>query len=116
MLDPSANLLLVVFPMLLGVGIWNALRGPKEHRAVHVYMLVTVLWVTAVANLVEIGENDRMRWEIEPFLAIWAACAATALPRLVRSLRSRQIDRGARGVAPPSSREGEGDGPEGAST
>jgi hypothetical protein len=52
-------------------------------------MLVTVLWVTAVANLVEIGENDRMRWEIEPFLAIWAACLASRFSRL-RSRRNAQ--------------------------
>jgi len=74
MLDPSPNLLLVLFPLLLGVGAWSLRRGPAEHRALHAYMLVTVLWVTAVSNLVEIGENDRMRWEIEPFLAIWVAC------------------------------------------
>jgi len=79
MLDPSPNLLLVVFPLLLGVGAWSLGRGPVEHRALHAYMLVTVLWVTGVTNLVEIGENDRMRWEIEPFLAIWFACFATAL-------------------------------------
>jgi hypothetical protein len=48
-------------------------------------MLITVLWVTAVANLVEIGENDRMRWEIEPFLAIWAAMLASALRKRVSS-------------------------------
>jgi hypothetical protein len=52
-------------------------------------MLITVLWVTAVANLVEIGENDRMRWEIEPFLAIWVATLAkTLLERLRPSAES----------------------------
>ena len=81
MLDPSPNLLLLIFPALLGVGGWSLLRGPTEHRALHAYMLVTVLWVTAVSNLVEIGENDRMRWEIEPFLAIWAVTLAAALRR-----------------------------------
>ena len=82
MLDPSPNLLLVLFPLLLGVGMWSLGRGPAEHRALHAYMLVTVLWVTAVSNLVEIGENDRMRWEIEPFLAIWVACLGSILTRL----------------------------------
>jgi hypothetical protein len=81
MLDPSPNLLLVLFPLLLGVGVWSLRRGRAEHRALHAYMLVTVLWVTAVSNLVEIGENDRMRWEIEPFLAIWAACLVSILSR-----------------------------------
>jgi hypothetical protein len=79
MLDPSPNLMLAIFPLLLGVGFWSLRSGPWEHRALHAYLLVTVLFVTAVANLVEIGENDRMRWEVEPFLAIWVATLATAL-------------------------------------
>jgi hypothetical protein len=53
-------------------------------------MLVTVLWVTAVSNLVEIGENDRMRWEIEPVLAIWAATLAAALRRRSTLLLKRE--------------------------
>ena len=92
MLDPSPNLLLVIFPLLLGVGVWSLRRGPREHRALHAYMLVTILWVTAVSNLVEIGENDRMRWEIEPFLAIWIACLGTALcARLSSSPGARTV-------------------------
>ncbi len=87
MLDPRPSLLVFLFPVLLGVGLWNLLRGPEAYRALHAYMLVTVVWVTAVSNLVEIGENDRMRWEIEPFLAIWAACLATTLVGRFRSAR-----------------------------
>ncbi len=82
MLDPSPNLLLLIFPALLGVGAWSLRRGPVEHRVLHAFMLVTVLWVTAVANLVEIGENDRMRWEVEPFLAIWVACVGSRFSRI----------------------------------
>jgi hypothetical protein len=85
MLDPRPNLLLVLFPLLLWVGVRAIRRGPREHRALHAYMLVTVLWVTAVSNLVEIGENDRMRWEIEPFLAIWVATLATAFRKRLSS-------------------------------
>jgi hypothetical protein len=77
MMEPRANLLLLLFPSLIGVGVWKLFRGPTEHRALHAFMLVAVLWTTAVSNLVEIGENDRMRWEIEPFVAIWAACLAS---------------------------------------
>ena len=91
MLDPSPNLLLVVFPLLLGVGIWSLRRGPAENRALHAFMLVTVLWVTAVANLVEIGENDRMRWEIEPFLAFWVACLASNLSALLTRRTGRGL-------------------------
>jgi hypothetical protein len=94
MLDPRPNLFLLVFPLLLGVGIWNAIRAPEAHRALHVYMLVTVLWVTAVSNLVEIGENDRMRWEIEPFLAIWAGCLSSRLADRLLRARSTALSRG----------------------
>jgi hypothetical protein len=96
MLEPRPNLLLFVFPLLLSVGAFCLVRGSGAPRALHAYMLVTVLWVTAVSNLVEIGENDRMRWEIEPFLAIWAGCLATKLgDRLLgsRSTLSRRLER-----------------------
>jgi hypothetical protein len=93
MMEPRANLLVLLFPALVGVGFWKLFRGPREHRALHAFMLVAVLWTTAVSNLVEIGENDRMRWEIEPFLAIWAACflswVADAAAGSRRALRNR---------------------------
>jgi len=37
-------------------------------------MVVTILWVTLATNLIEIGENDRMRWEIEPLLVVLLGC------------------------------------------
>jgi hypothetical protein len=88
MLDPRPNLLLLLFPALVGVGAWSVWGGPRERRALHTYMLVTVLWVTAVANGVEIGENDRMRWEIEPFLAIWFATLSMGLWKRFRRSRA----------------------------
>jgi hypothetical protein len=90
MLEPRPNLLLLVFPALVAVGVWKLVRGPRAHRAPHAFMLVTVLWATAVSNLVEIGENDRMRWEIEPFLAIWAACLGSSLVALVETAGERK--------------------------
>jgi hypothetical protein len=115
MLDPSPNLLLFMYPPLLGIGAWSLRRGPREHRALHAYMLVTVVWVTAVSNLVEIGENDRMRWEIEPFLAVWVACLGTALCGRLNSWRgARTIRASAREGVSSSMGERKGGGPEGA--
>ena len=71
MLAPPANLWLVLFPVLLVVGARGRPRGP------FVFMLVCILWVSAVTNLIEIGENDRMRWEVEPFLVILFAFAVS---------------------------------------
>ena len=68
MFAPPVNLWLVLFPLVLGLGVLGATReGPG---GVFAYLVLTILWVTAITNLIEIGENDRMRWEIEPFLAI----------------------------------------------
>jgi hypothetical protein len=87
MLAPEVNLFVVGFALLLLVGILRLRSGPPARRALDAFMLVSVLWVTAVANLVEIGENDRMRWEIEPFLAIWLACLLSSLARWGQDFR-----------------------------
>lgn len=81
MLAPPPNLWLVLFPVLLVVGARARPRGP------FVFMLVCIVWVTAVTNLVEIGENDRMRWEVEPFLAILFAFTLSRGLVFLRRLR-----------------------------
>ena len=82
MFAPPPNLTMLLFPLLLVV----AARGRPRH--LHVYMLFTILWVTAVANLVEIGENDRMRWEVQPFLVVLGGVAVTrGLLPLLRRLK-----------------------------
>ena len=48
-------------------------------------MVLTIVWVTFTTNLIEIGENDRMRWEIEPFLMVLAGCLIGSLSRLHRN-------------------------------
>ena len=85
MFAPPANLWLVLFPLVLGLGVLGATReGPK---GVFVYMVLTISWVTAITNLVEIGENDRMRWEIEPLLAILFGYALNRLLLFLRRLK-----------------------------
>ena len=85
MFAPPANLWLVFFPLVLGLGALGATReGPK---GVFVYMVLTISWVTAITNLVEIGENDRMRWEIEPLLAILFGYALNRLLLFLRRLK-----------------------------
>jgi len=85
MLAPPANLWLVLFPLVLGLGALGATReGP---RGVFVYMVLTISWVTAITSLVEIGENDRMRWEIEPLLAILFGYALNRVLLFLRRLK-----------------------------
>jgi hypothetical protein len=85
MLAPPLNVWLVGFPALLIFGLYRAARGDparqQDARPVFAFMLLTTVWVTLVSNLIEIGENDRMRWEVEPFLLVYLAVAATATYR-----------------------------------
>jgi Ca2+/Na+ antiporter len=89
MLEPEPNLFVFVFALLVVFGVLRLRTGPPEWRCLDAYMLVSVLWVTGVANFIEIGENDRMRWEIEPFLAIWLGCLLSSLVRGFRARRER---------------------------
>ena len=85
MFAPPVNLWLVLFPLVLGLGVLGATReGPG---GVFAYLVLTILWVTAITNLIEIGENDRMRWEIEPFLAILFGYALNHVLLFLRRLK-----------------------------
>jgi hypothetical protein len=83
MLEPPPNLWLIGFPALVVVGAVIALRRvPEEQtklRPVYAYVTFTIVWVTLATNLIEIGENDRMRWEIEPLLVLLLGSAMTSL-------------------------------------
>jgi hypothetical protein len=85
MLEPPINLWLLGFPALLAFASYRALRGDASRqpdaRPVFAFLLVTVVWVTLTSSLIEIGENDRMRWEVEPLLMVLLATAATAVYR-----------------------------------
>ena len=85
MFEPPANLWVLGFPALLAFGLYSTLRGNpsdrRDPRPVFAYMVVTIVWVTVTSSLIEIGENDRMRWEVEPLLTVLLATAATAVYR-----------------------------------
>ena len=79
MLEPPVNLWLLLFPALVGFGVYRVFRGEALQRPVFVYTVVTILWVTLTSNLIEIGENDRMRWEVEPLLTVLLASAVMSV-------------------------------------
>ena len=85
MLAPPMNLWVILFPLVLCV----ALR--EKPRGLFLYMLVTILWVTMVTSLIEIGENDRMRWEIEPFLVILIGVGVSRILLFLRRLKRPQL-------------------------
>ncbi len=92
MLDPPLNLWVIVFPALVGFGLYRVFRGEMSQRPVFAYAVTTILWVTLTSSLIEIGENDRMRWEVEPLLALLVGSA-------VMSAYSRLTSSGAAGKA-----------------
>lgn len=85
MLEPPVNLWLLLFPALLGFGVYRVFKGKTSQRPVFAFIVVTILWVTLTSNLIEIGENDRMRWEVEPLLTVLLAVAVAAVYRRVTS-------------------------------
>ena len=92
MLEPPVNLWLLIFPALVGFGLYRVFRGEASERPVFAYAVTTILWVTLTSNLIEIGENDRMRWEVEPLLTVLLGSA-------VMSVYSRLTSSGAAGKA-----------------
>jgi len=83
----------LVAAVILGLLGWGAGvssgRGPRARRVVVAYAVVTVLWVGVCTSLVEVGENDRMRWEIDPLLVVLLGGAITAIAsRLAASARN----------------------------
>jgi hypothetical protein len=97
MLEPPGNLWLLIFPLLVAFGCYRALSGGRSAvdrwKPVFAYITVTVVWVTLTTNLIEIGENDRMRWEIEPLLAILLGCAVTAMIQKTKGRKETAHDR-----------------------
>jgi len=58
--------LVVAFPLLIAFG-WRALRRASDpnQRALLAFLLFNIAWVTATSNLVEIGDNNRYRYDID---------------------------------------------------
>lgn len=75
-LYPGNSRLLVGVWLLFAVASsgWLWLRPPDEvsHlRAAAAFVCVTILWVAAVANLTEFGENNRFRFTLDPMVFAW---------------------------------------------
>jgi hypothetical protein len=87
LVEPDPGLAPLLFVALLLYGVWRIFARSSSDpatRVVHAFLVVTVLWVAVGSSLVEVGENDRMRWEVEPFLVALLASALGAV-RVARS-------------------------------
>ncbi|HXG89944.1 MAG TPA: hypothetical protein VNJ02_16575 [Vicinamibacterales bacterium] len=77
-LYPGGSLLLVQLALLLTLLTSGAIALLEGHRFAALrpaagYVLVTVLWVTVASNLAEYGENNRLRFTLDPLMATWLA-------------------------------------------
>lgn len=78
------NLLYLLFPALLLYMIVQIRVSPGA-RCLFVFVLLTVCWAALAENAIEIGENDRLRWELDAMLLVPAAQALHSLFHRIRS-------------------------------
>jgi hypothetical protein len=62
------------------VNLWTCLRLPSSitpHSAMFMYLFSSLLYVSVVGNMLEIGENCRFRFMVDPFFVVLLAMALT---------------------------------------
>jgi hypothetical protein len=94
-----ANSLYVLFPALIIFGIIMSARARKNAdfrgvRMVYSYITLTVVWVALITNLLEFGENNRIRFETDPLIVILAAAAAQDIINRIRRRPSSAVNSG----------------------
>lgn len=82
-------LLLVGLPLLWAFGALAIVRRCRAGRWTEgltlAFVLSTVLFATAVGNLLDVGENNRFRFDVDPLHAVLFALAAQAAWRRLRT-------------------------------
>lgn len=69
--------------VLLPSAAWRALREPRAPaNATVLFALLAIVWVALLANLLELGENNRFRLLVEPLF--WVVVVAEVDRRLRR--------------------------------
>ncbi|MDB5097074.1 MAG: hypothetical protein JWM80_1495, partial [Cyanobacteria bacterium RYN_339] len=72
----------VAFPLLIWLG-WRLVRRAgvldPDARLLVIFLLGNIAWVTAASNFIEIGDNNRYRYDVDGF---YLALLAMALQRL----------------------------------
>jgi hypothetical protein len=79
------NLLMLIYPTCVLFALARAWsRSP--HRAAFAFVAITLLWVFVLTNLLVLDENDRVRFETDPLLAVLVATGlSAALRRFARA-------------------------------
>jgi hypothetical protein len=88
------NSFYLLFPVIIIFGMKKAYATGAD-RVTFAFVTLTIIWVALVTNLLEFGENNRIRFETDPFIVIVLAAAVQALYRL---LQKRLLKRSSPGV------------------
>lgn len=79
--------LLVGLPALFAYGCWRVLRGREAgEKGVLLFMLFTILYVSASSIILELAETNRYRFEVDPFhlVLLGLFLQAAVMPTLER--------------------------------
>jgi len=77
------NSFYILFPALIIFGMKKTFMNGGA-RVPFAYITFTIVWVALITNLLEFGENNRIRFETDPFIVILLAGALQSLYRFVR--------------------------------
>jgi hypothetical protein len=77
----EALFLIVLFPLLILYGIYYLIKVNKDPtiRITIAYILFTIIYVTIVGLLFDVGENNRFRYVIDPLLFVLAGLLINSL-------------------------------------
>ena len=76
----TPNLLMLIWPACVLFALVRASSRSPE-RPAFAFIAITLLWVFLLTNLLVLDENDRVRWETDPLLAVLVATGLSAALR-----------------------------------
>jgi hypothetical protein len=80
---------LLLYCMILVRGIFRSKLYDNPRSVVIVFITVNLLYVTLIANVMEMGENNRIRFMMDPFLVVMLALMVKDILRYFRERKSK---------------------------
>lgn len=79
------NSFYILFPVLMIFGIIKTFARADNNGVTFAYLTLTILWVAMITNMLEFGENNRIRFETDPLIVIVSAAALQSAYRFLRN-------------------------------
>lgn len=79
------NSFYILFPVLMIFGIIKTFARADNNGVTFSYLTLTILWVAIITNMLEFGENNRIRFETDPMIVIVSAAALQSAYRFLRN-------------------------------